>query len=92
MQGQIEKVGSRERVGKGYKMLKVTGKCKHWYSALSCFLSGPSIAIILPEIALTYVMVVTFLVSATVTFQPTKFIQLRSKTGELCDQGLQGVR
>nr|XP_021147145.1 uncharacterized protein LOC102096347 isoform X1 [Columba livia] len=43
---------------------------------------GPSIAIILPEIALTYVMVVTFLVSATVTFQPTKFIQLRSKTAQ----------
>ncbi|XP_064884213.1 endothelial cell-selective adhesion molecule isoform X6 [Columba livia] len=43
---------------------------------------SPSIAIILPEIALTYVMVVTFLVSATVTFQPTKFIQLRSKTAQ----------
>ncbi|XP_056215799.1 uncharacterized protein LOC130158790 isoform X3 [Falco biarmicus] len=41
---------------------------------------GPSIAIILPEIALTYVIVVTFLVSATVTFQPTKLIQLKSKT------------
>ncbi|XP_075018693.1 uncharacterized protein LOC142087861 isoform X4 [Calonectris borealis] len=41
---------------------------------------GPSIAIILPEIILTYVIVVTFLVSATVTFQPTKLIQLKSKT------------
>ncbi|KAM9274394.1 uncharacterized protein RDI95_009890 isoform 5-T7 [Morus bassanus] len=43
---------------------------------------GPSIAIILPEIALTYVFVVTFLVSATVTFQPTKLIQLKSKTAQ----------
>ncbi|KAM6061059.1 uncharacterized protein VSU04_008719 [Chlamydotis macqueenii] len=43
---------------------------------------GPSIAIILPEIALTYVIVVTFLVSATVTFQPTKLIQLKSKTAQ----------
>ncbi|XP_069724125.1 uncharacterized protein [Phaenicophaeus curvirostris] len=43
---------------------------------------GPSIAMILPEIALTYVIVVTFLVSATVTFQPTKFIQLKSKTAQ----------
>ncbi|XP_074910262.1 uncharacterized protein LOC142043245 isoform X2 [Buteo buteo] len=43
---------------------------------------GPSIAIILPEIALTYVMVVTFLVSATVTFQPTKLTQLKSKTAQ----------
>ncbi|XP_075018687.1 uncharacterized protein LOC142087861 isoform X1 [Calonectris borealis] len=43
---------------------------------------GPSIAIILPEIILTYVIVVTFLVSATVTFQPTKLIQLKSKTAQ----------
>ncbi|KAM6057161.1 uncharacterized protein LJ206_015321 isoform 2-T2 [Theristicus caerulescens] len=43
---------------------------------------GPSIAIILPEIVLTYVIVVTFLVSATVTFQPTKLIQLKSKTAQ----------
>ncbi|XP_052669169.1 uncharacterized protein LOC128153678 isoform X2 [Harpia harpyja] len=43
---------------------------------------GPSIAIILPEIALTYVMVVTFLVSATVTFQPTNLTQLKSKTAQ----------
>ncbi|KAM9600519.1 uncharacterized protein ACIBXB_003935 isoform 4-T4 [Morphnus guianensis] len=42
----------------------------------------PSIAIILPEIALTYVMVVTFLVSATVTFQPTNLTQLKSKTAQ----------
>ncbi|XP_075291390.1 uncharacterized protein LOC142363094 [Opisthocomus hoazin] len=43
---------------------------------------GPSIATILPEIALTYVIVITFLVSANVTFQPTKFIQLKSKTAQ----------
>ncbi|XP_054695422.1 uncharacterized protein LOC129211798 [Grus americana] len=43
---------------------------------------GPSVAIILPEIALTYVIVVTFLVCATVTFQPTKLIQLKSKTAQ----------
>ncbi|XP_075018694.1 uncharacterized protein LOC142087861 isoform X5 [Calonectris borealis] len=43
---------------------------------------SPSIAIILPEIILTYVIVVTFLVSATVTFQPTKLIQLKSKTAQ----------
>ncbi|XP_064319544.1 carcinoembryonic antigen-related cell adhesion molecule 7-like isoform X2 [Phalacrocorax carbo] len=48
---------------------------------------GPSIAIILPEIALTYVIVVTCLVSATVTFQPTKLIQLKSKTAH---DGLRG--
>ncbi|KAM6252613.1 uncharacterized protein M6G45_008815 [Spheniscus humboldti] len=47
---------------------------------------GPSIAIILPEIALTYMIVVTFLVSATVTFQPTKLIQLKSKTAQ-CTMG-----
>uniref|UniRef100_A0A8B9MN78 Ig-like domain-containing protein n=1 Tax=Accipiter nisus TaxID=211598 RepID=A0A8B9MN78_9AVES len=43
---------------------------------------SPSIAIILPEIALTYVMVVNFVVSATVTFQPTKLTQLKSKTAQ----------
>lgn len=59
-------------------------------SASPRFLSGPSVAIILPEIALTYVIVVTFLVSATVTFQPTKLMQLKSKTGEY--QGWQGQR
>lgn len=77
---------------KGYKMMVVVDKSKNWYSALSCFLSGPSVAIILPEIALTYVIVVTFLVSATVTFQPTKLIQLKSKTGKLFYQGWQGGR
>lgn len=76
----------------GYKIMKVVDECKNQYSALSCFLSGPAIAIILPEIALTYVIVVTFLVSATVTFQPTKLIQLKSKTGELFYQGWQGGR
>lgn len=72
----------------GYKMMKVVDKCKKVVDkCLSCFLSGPSIAIILPEIALTYVMVVNFVVSATVTFQPTKLTQLKSKTGELFYQG-----
>ncbi|XP_025894828.1 uncharacterized protein LOC112947038 [Nothoprocta perdicaria] len=41
---------------------------------------GPSIAFILPEIILMYVIVVTFLVSATVTFQPEKLIHLKNKT------------
>uniref|UniRef100_A0A8C3B7Y5 Ig-like domain-containing protein n=1 Tax=Cairina moschata TaxID=8855 RepID=A0A8C3B7Y5_CAIMO len=41
---------------------------------------SPSIAIILPEIVLLYVIVVTFLVAANVTFQPTKLIQLKSTT------------
>ncbi|XP_057260829.1 uncharacterized protein LOC130596844 isoform X3 [Pezoporus wallicus] len=43
---------------------------------------GPSVAIILPEIALTYIMVVTFLVSTTVTFQPTNLTQLKSKAAQ----------
>uniref|UniRef100_A0A8B9EFI7 Ig-like domain-containing protein n=1 Tax=Anser cygnoides TaxID=8845 RepID=A0A8B9EFI7_ANSCY len=43
---------------------------------------GPSIAIILPEIVLLYVIVVTFLVAANVTFQPTKLIQLKSTTAQ----------
>ncbi|XP_075018695.1 cell adhesion molecule CEACAM6-like isoform X6 [Calonectris borealis] len=51
-------------------------------TSLNVTVAGPSIAIILPEIILTYVIVVTFLVSATVTFQPTKLIQLKSKTAQ----------
>ncbi|KAM9600520.1 uncharacterized protein ACIBXB_003935 isoform 5-T6 [Morphnus guianensis] len=51
-------------------------------TSLNVTVAGPSIAIILPEIALTYVMVVTFLVSATVTFQPTNLTQLKSKTAQ----------
>uniref|UniRef100_A0A493TLK0 Ig-like domain-containing protein n=1 Tax=Anas platyrhynchos platyrhynchos TaxID=8840 RepID=A0A493TLK0_ANAPP len=43
---------------------------------------GPSIAVILPEIVLLYVIVVTFLVAANVTFQPTKLIQLKSTTAQ----------
>ncbi|XP_040555184.1 uncharacterized protein LOC422295 isoform X1 [Gallus gallus] len=39
---------------------------------------GPSIAVIVPEIFLLYVIVITFLVAFTVTFQPTKLIQLKS--------------
>ncbi|XP_071425263.1 uncharacterized protein [Pithys albifrons albifrons] len=43
---------------------------------------GPSVAIILPEIILTYLIVLTFLVSTTVIFQPTLFTQLKSKTAQ----------
>ncbi|KAM8987568.1 uncharacterized protein PRD47_017784 [Ara ararauna] len=43
---------------------------------------GPSIALILPEIALMYIMVVTFLVSTTVTFQPANLTQLKSKAAQ----------
>ncbi|XP_040525721.1 uncharacterized protein LOC422295 isoform X4 [Gallus gallus] len=39
---------------------------------------SPSIAVIVPEIFLLYVIVITFLVAFTVTFQPTKLIQLKS--------------
>ncbi|XP_014811537.1 PREDICTED: uncharacterized protein LOC106896240 isoform X1 [Calidris pugnax] len=43
---------------------------------------GPSVAIILPQIALAYAIVVNFLVSATVTFQPAKFTQFKSRTAQ----------
>lgn len=88
LQEQLEKaVREWERdMMEGYKVMKVVDRC----SALSCFLSGPSIAIILPEIALTYIMVVTFLVSTTVTCQPTNLTQLKSKAGDLFHQGWQG--
>lgn len=71
----------------GYNAMEGVDRRKNWCSASSRFLSGPSMAIILPEIALTYVMVVTFLVAITVTFQPPKLIQLKSKTGELLGHG-----
>lgn len=44
----------------------------------------------MPEIVLVYVIVVTFLVAANVTFQPTKLIQLKSTTGELFKHGRDG--
>ncbi|XP_018862026.1 hemicentin-2-like isoform X5 [Parus major] len=40
---------------------------------------GPSVAVILPEITLSYLTVVTFLVATTVIFQPTDFSHLKSK-------------
>ncbi|XP_065585666.1 natural killer cell receptor 2B4-like isoform X3 [Cyrtonyx montezumae] len=43
---------------------------------------GPSIAVILPEIFLLYVIVITFLVASTVAFQPTKLTQLKSTTAQ----------
>ncbi|XP_015134025.2 uncharacterized protein LOC422295 isoform X3 [Gallus gallus] len=43
---------------------------------------GPSIAVIVPEIFLLYVIVITFLVAFTVTFQPTKLIQLKSTAAQ----------
>ncbi|XP_042681404.1 uncharacterized protein LOC122163907 isoform X1 [Centrocercus urophasianus] len=43
---------------------------------------GPSIAVILPEIFLLYVIVITFLVASTVTFQPTKLIRLQSTAAQ----------
>jgi len=61
-----------------------------WCSALCCSLPGPSIAVIVPEIFLLYVFVITFLVAFTVTFQPTKLIQLKSTAGELFKRGKNG--
>ncbi|XP_042681407.1 uncharacterized protein LOC122163907 isoform X4 [Centrocercus urophasianus] len=43
---------------------------------------SPSIAVILPEIFLLYVIVITFLVASTVTFQPTKLIRLQSTAAQ----------
>ncbi|XP_065585665.1 uncharacterized protein LOC136044329 isoform X2 [Cyrtonyx montezumae] len=43
---------------------------------------SPSIAVILPEIFLLYVIVITFLVASTVAFQPTKLTQLKSTTAQ----------
>ncbi|XP_068871857.1 hepatic and glial cell adhesion molecule-like isoform X2 [Aphelocoma coerulescens] len=43
---------------------------------------GPSVAVILPEIALSYLTVVTFLVATTVIFQPTDFNHLKSKKAQ----------
>ncbi|XP_016153818.1 PREDICTED: uncharacterized protein LOC101817080 [Ficedula albicollis] len=40
---------------------------------------GPSVAVILPEITLSYLTVVTFLVATTVLFQPADFSHLKSK-------------
>uniref|UniRef100_A0A493SS79 Ig-like domain-containing protein n=1 Tax=Anas platyrhynchos platyrhynchos TaxID=8840 RepID=A0A493SS79_ANAPP len=51
-------------------------------TSLNVTVAGPSIAVILPEIVLLYVIVVTFLVAANVTFQPTKLIQLKSTTAQ----------
>lgn len=54
---------------------------------MSRCLSGPSVAVILPEVALSYLAVVTFLVATTVIFQPTDFSHLKSKKGEWSHQG-----
>ncbi|XP_018862023.1 hemicentin-2-like isoform X1 [Parus major] len=43
---------------------------------------GPSVAVILPEITLSYLTVVTFLVATTVIFQPTDFSHLKSKKAQ----------
>ncbi|XP_059714998.1 uncharacterized protein LOC132333687 [Haemorhous mexicanus] len=43
---------------------------------------GPSAAVILPEITLSYLTVVTFLVATTVIFQPTDFSHLKSKKAQ----------
>lgn len=72
------------------RALKMVGKWKEWCSALCCSLPGPSIAVILPEIFLLYVTVITFFVASTVTFQPTKLIQLKSTAGELFKKGKNG--
>lgn len=54
---------------------------------MSLCLSGPSVALILPGITLSYLTVVTFLVAITVIFQPTDFSHLKSKKGEGSHQG-----
>lgn len=50
-------------------------------------LSGPSVAVLLLEVALGYLIVVTFLVATTVIIQPTDFSYLKSKKGEQSHQG-----
>ncbi|XP_032928315.1 uncharacterized protein LOC117002885 isoform X2 [Catharus ustulatus] len=47
---------------------------------------GPSVAVILPGITLSYLTVVTFLVAITVIFQPTDFSHLKSKKEEGCTE------
>ncbi|KAM7043017.1 uncharacterized protein M8220_007104 isoform 3-T3 [Acridotheres tristis] len=44
---------------------------------------GPSVAVILPEITLSYLTVVTFLVATTVIFQPADFSHLKSRKAQL---------
>ncbi|XP_023782570.1 hemicentin-2-like isoform X2 [Cyanistes caeruleus] len=43
---------------------------------------GPSVAVILPEITLSYLTVVTFLVATTVIFQPNDFSHPKSKKAQ----------
>ncbi|XP_041280203.1 uncharacterized protein LOC121346443 isoform X2 [Onychostruthus taczanowskii] len=43
---------------------------------------GPSVAVILPEITLSYLTVVTFLGATTVIFQPADFSHLKSKKAQ----------
>ncbi|XP_066058730.1 uncharacterized protein [Chamaea fasciata] len=43
---------------------------------------GPSVAVLLLEITLSYLIVVTFLVATTVIFQPTDFNHLKSKKAQ----------
>nr|XP_026653240.1 uncharacterized protein LOC113460126 isoform X1 [Zonotrichia albicollis] len=47
---------------------------------------GPSLAVILPEITLSYLSVVNFLGATAVIFQPTHFSRLKSKKEEGCTE------
>ncbi|XP_025057966.1 uncharacterized protein LOC112550015 [Alligator sinensis] len=47
---------------------------------------GPSASFIVPEILLTYVIIVTFLVSAAMTIQPAKLNGLKSTTKKACTE------
>ncbi|KAM7043016.1 uncharacterized protein M8220_007104 isoform 2-T2 [Acridotheres tristis] len=47
---------------------------------------GPSVAVILPEITLSYLTVVTFLVATTVIFQPADFSHLKSRKEGGCTE------
>lgn len=85
------KAGSQRRVWKGchggFPGDEVGRQWNTEVSALSPCLSGPSVAVLLLEITLTYLIVVTFLVATTVIFQPTDFSHLKSKKGEWSHQG-----
>ncbi|RMB98221.1 hypothetical protein DUI87_25124 [Hirundo rustica rustica] len=51
-------------------------------TSLKVTIEGPSVAVLLLEITLSYLIVVTFLVATTVIFQPSDFSHLKSKKAQ----------
>ncbi|KYO45028.1 hypothetical protein Y1Q_0007339 [Alligator mississippiensis] len=73
-------ISEGQKLNCGSYSCNVSNEISWQETTLNWAIAGPSASFIVPEILLTYVIIVTFLVSAAMTIQPAKLNGLKSTT------------